>query len=154
MGHTNDRHSHHRGRQNDYQDFDLDYGFVFRSPEEVFREFFGANSPLNDIFGIPQPQYNNRRANGTSNGHHHHHHQYHRHSHPQNTIMTSFNPFMGIDDFFRPSDLSMSTVNNGGFSSFSSYNTAFSNVASSGGAVKRTSTSTTFVNGKKLTTKR
>lgn len=72
----------------------------------------------------------------------------HRHSHPQNnTLLTSFSPFMGMglmDDFFSP------TPSNG-FSSISSM--SFSN-GSSNGALKRTSTSTTFVNGKKLMTRK
>lgn len=46
MGH-NDRH--HRSHRNQYDDFD--FGFVFRSPDEVFREFFGVNSPFADLFG-------------------------------------------------------------------------------------------------------
>lgn len=44
-----------------------------------------------------------------------------------------------------------------GFTSFSSINSTFSNGAGSGAGganVKRTSTSTRFVNGKKITTKR
>lgn len=47
MGH-NDRH--HRSRRHEYDD--LDFGFVFRSPDEVFREFFGVNSPFAEIFGL------------------------------------------------------------------------------------------------------
>lgn len=39
----------HRSRRHDYEDFD--FGFVFRSPEEVFRDFFGVNSPFADLFG-------------------------------------------------------------------------------------------------------
>lgn len=39
----------HRPRRHDYDDFD--FGFVFRSPDEVFREFFGVNSPFADLFG-------------------------------------------------------------------------------------------------------
>lgn len=39
----------HRSRRHDYDDFD--FGFVFRSPDEVFREFFGVNSPFADLFG-------------------------------------------------------------------------------------------------------
>lgn len=38
----------HRSRRHDYDDFD--FGFVFRSPDEVFREFFGVNSPFADLF--------------------------------------------------------------------------------------------------------
>lgn len=39
----------HRSRRHDYDDFD--FGFVFRSPDEVFREFFGVNSPFAEFFG-------------------------------------------------------------------------------------------------------
>lgn len=39
----------HRSRRHDYEDFD--FGFVFRSPEEVFRDFFGVNSPFAELFG-------------------------------------------------------------------------------------------------------
>lgn len=46
LGH-NERH--HRSRRHEYEDFD--YDFVFRSPDEVFREFFGVNSPFADLFG-------------------------------------------------------------------------------------------------------
>lgn len=46
LGH-NERH--HRSRRHEYDD--LDFGFVFRSPDEVFREFFGVNSPFSDLFG-------------------------------------------------------------------------------------------------------
>lgn len=74
----------------------------------------------------------------------------HRHSHPQNsTLLTSFmNPFMGVslmDDFFSPAPAT------NGFSSISSM--SFSN-GPSNGAMKRTSTSTTFANGKKLMTRK
>lgn len=74
----------------------------------------------------------------------------HRHSHPQNsTLLTSFmNPFMGVslmDDFFGRAPAS------NGFTSISSM--SFSN-AQGNSNMKRTTTSTTFVNGKKLTTKK
>lgn len=78
----------------------------------------------------------------------------HRHSHPHsqsNSLLTSFmNPFMSVsymDDFFN-------TDPSNGFSSIASYNTSFSNVGSNNGAAKRTSTSTTFVNGKKMMTRK
>lgn len=44
-----DNERHHRSRRHDYEDFDFD--FVFRSPDEVFREFFGVNSPFAELFG-------------------------------------------------------------------------------------------------------
>jgi len=126
----NDRH--HRTRRHDYDD--LDFGFVFRSPDEVFREFFGTNhfdlffGPSSDILS------SNRRGGG------------HRHSHPQNT--TVMNPFMGLmDDFFQ-------NGSGNGFSSFSTFSNGGFGGGGGGGATKRTSTSTTFFNGKKIMTKR
>ncbi|XP_031631797.1 dnaJ homolog subfamily B member 6-A, partial [Contarinia nasturtii] len=123
----------HRSRRHDYDDFD--FGFVFRSPDEVFREFFGVNSPFADLFG-------DDLGYGRRGGH--------RHSHPQNsTLLTSFiNPFMGVslmDDFFGRAPAS------NGFTSISSM--SFSN-APGNSNMKRTSTSTTFVNGKKLMTRK
>lgn len=87
--------------------------------------------------GMPQPRTSHRGG--------------HRHSHPQNnTILSSFmSPFMGVslmDDFFNPD------MSGNGFSSISSIS-SFSNGPANGG-VKRTSTSTTFVNGKKLMTRK
>lgn len=46
----------HRSRRHDYDDFD--FGFVFRSPDEVFREFFGVNSPFADLFGGGKFKFN------------------------------------------------------------------------------------------------
>lgn len=46
--HRSSRHHSH-----DFDDFDIMNGgfpFVFRPPEEVFREFFGGNSPFADLF--------------------------------------------------------------------------------------------------------
>lgn len=72
----------------------------------------------------------------------------HRHSHPQNTMLSFMSPFMGVslmDDFFSQ------TPSSNGFSSISSM--SFSN-APGNSNMKRTSTSTTFVNGKKLMTRK
>lgn len=80
-----------------------------------------------------------------------------RHSHPQNVALSNtslFSPFgftMGgslVDNFFGGG-----LAGNGGFTSFSS--STFSNAGGPvSGNVKRTSTSTRFVNGKKITTKK
>lgn len=144
------RHYHRSSRHaaNDFDEFDLMGGFpfVFRPPEEVFKEFFGVNSPFADLFGEIQTSHS-RRHNG--------HHGGHRHSHPQNTIMSSFmSPMLGysmMDYFFNPE---MNNAN--GFQSFSSFSSVSNGGAhtSNSGAVKRTSTSTTFVGGKKIMTKR
>ncbi|XP_026297956.1 dnaJ homolog subfamily B member 6 isoform X4 [Apis mellifera] len=83
------------GKRRHKEDFDPHFAgtFMFRDPEEVFREFFGGSS-FEDLFS------------GTSGN------------------FTSFNAFTSF----------------GG--------------TSGGGAVKRTSTSTRFINGKKITTKK
>lgn len=70
-----------------------------------------------------------------------------RNSHPASNSIQFMSPFMDLsltDNFL-----------NGGFTSFSSaFNGSQMNGGGGGGAVKRVSTSTTFVNGKKLVTKR
>ena len=46
------RHRHHRDFEG-HDEFDAVFGFphfVFRDPEEVFREFFGGRDPFEDIF--------------------------------------------------------------------------------------------------------
>lgn len=44
--------SHRQYQSSQFDDFDIMGGFpfVFRPPEEVFREFFGVNSPFSEIF--------------------------------------------------------------------------------------------------------
>ncbi|XP_052902823.1 dnaJ homolog subfamily B member 6-A isoform X2 [Anopheles moucheti] len=141
--HQSTRHRRHNGSSG-MDDFEFfGFPFTFRDPEDVFREFFGG-SPFDELFRISQPAHQHaRRANGATNGHHHHHQ---RHSHPQNIISSPFmNPMMSfglMDDFFNNGHMAPR-----GMSSVSQY-------SYSGGPVKRTSTSTTFVNGKKLMTKK
>ncbi|KAH8279401.1 hypothetical protein KR026_008871 [Drosophila bipectinata] len=155
-------HTRHHYNTHDFDDFDIMGGFpfVFRPPEEVFREFFGVNSPFADFFRVSDANgYSNgstsgssssRRHGGTSGGigasRHHHHHQ-HKLANPFGAPMLNYS----MMDFFMPTS---------GFTSFSSMTS--SNGSSgvthiSGGpsaGVKRTSTSTVFVNGKKLMTKK
>jgi DnaJ family protein B protein 6 len=140
---------------NGHDEFDIfsNFGFTFRDPEDVFREFFGG-SPFDDIFrgNLKLRKINVKQfaqldlvflvsAHGRRG----------QRGHPSDVISTPFmSPFMGfglMDSFFdsrgRGSNgfTSISEFNGGGFSP-------------SSGPVKRTSTSTTFVNGKKLMTKR
>lgn len=50
LGH-NERQSSRSRRYHPNDDYDYNgFGFTFRDPEDVFREFFG-NSPFADIFG-------------------------------------------------------------------------------------------------------
>ncbi|XP_037945553.1 dnaJ homolog subfamily B member 6 isoform X3 [Teleopsis dalmanni] len=137
-------HGHHRSSRqahtHDFEDFDVMGGFpfVFRPPEEVFREFFGVNSPFADLFRDTHYTSLNGRRHGSSGSH--------KVNSPFAAPMLNYT----MMDFFMP---------NNGFTSFSTFNTVSngsgrSGAASVNGAVKRTSTSTTFVNGKKLMTKR
>lgn len=138
-----------RGRSRHDDDFDFGFGFfTFRDPEDVFREFFGGN----DVFDLLSDLQPHR---------HRHHGRVNRHSHPQNQLSSHglFSPFSllsggFVDDFF--GSAAGGHGSHGGFSSFSSINSSFSNGAgSAGGAnVRRTSTSTRFVQGKKITTKK
>ncbi|EAA00464.5 AGAP012194-PA [Anopheles gambiae str. PEST] len=145
--HQSTRHRRHNGSSG-MDDFEFfGFPFTFRDPEDVFREFFGG-SPFDELFRSMfslthiHVLRHGRRANGATNGHHHHHQ---RHSHPQNVIsspfMTPLMSFSLMDDFF-------SGAPRGGMSSVSEY------TIGGGGPVKRTSTSTTFINGKKLMTKK
>ncbi|XP_069965248.1 dnaJ homolog subfamily B member 6 isoform X2 [Bactrocera oleae] len=137
--HRSSRHHH----AHDFDDFDIMGGFpfVFRPPEEVFREFFGVNSPFADLFrdahGYPQ---SNRPNNGLSSS---------GRQHVGTKLASPFGAPMlnySMMDFMMPSN---------GFTSFSSFNSVPNGRGgAASGAVRRTSTSTTFVNGKKLMTKR
>lgn len=55
-GSAGNRHRHHRHRHHHFDghdEFDAVFGFpnfVFRDPEEVFREFFGGRDPFEDLF--------------------------------------------------------------------------------------------------------
>lgn len=77
-----------------------------------------------------------------------------RHTHPQHALNSSalFSPFglsIGsdfMDDFFN--------TGSGNFTSFSSINGTFNSGGSGSTTVKRTQTSTRFVNGKKIVTKK
>ncbi|KAH8336919.1 hypothetical protein KR059_008380 [Drosophila kikkawai] len=155
-------HTRHHYNTHDFDDFDIMGGFpfVFRPPEEVFREFFGVNSPFADFFrdangysngGTTSGSSSSRRNGGSSGAsrHHHHHHQ-----HKLASPFAVHSPMLNYSmmDFFMPTS---------GFTSFSSMSSSngrsdVTHVSSSGpsSGVKRTSTSTVFVNGKKLMTKR
>ena len=149
-GHQRQRHHQHY----DQSDFIFGFPFVFRDPEEVFREFFGG-SPFDEMF-FNTGGHSRRHTNGASNGGGSRHHHHHRQSHPQN-VMSPFLSFSLMDDMFAP-QLGMGGMNamNGGFTSLSSFSNGGSHHGGGmgGGSVKRISTSTSFVNGKKVVTKK
>ncbi|XP_008480262.1 dnaJ homolog subfamily B member 6 isoform X1 [Diaphorina citri] len=125
--------SRQRGRYRSQAKYDDDHdddfggfhrGFRFRDPEDVFREFFGSASPFNDIFGISVRPRNNRG---------------------DETQLFHTGPlgFHNLGDIFSHSDA---------FSSFGGFD--FNSSGRGGAAVKTTSTSTRFIDGKKVTTKK
>lgn len=119
---------------------------MFRDPEEVFREFFGG-SPFDEIFnpGHSRRHHQNGHAGGSRS--------HHRSSHPQN-VMSPFLSFSLMDDMFSPHALGgFNAMNGGGFTSLSTFNGGHHG-GGGGGNVKRISTSTSFINGKKVVTKK
>lgn len=181
---------HHRSPSSNYFNGFGPSFFVFKSPEDVFREFFGSD-PFADIFDVHDNMHHstgahhhrghrsNHRSSPTSRRSHSHHPSSHHHRSSNGQVnrhdpfAPGFNPFAGLgfggfgssaafpsifshQDFFN--DSNFAAVNNGQHSSggagHSSSSTSFSFSGQNGGAVKRTSTSTRFVNGVKIETRR
>ncbi|XP_066998161.1 dnaJ homolog subfamily B member 6-B isoform X1 [Anabrus simplex] len=132
-GGTRSRYRH------DVDDYDLNFfPFTFRDPEDVFREFFGA-SPFQDLFPGMGGPHNQRRGN--------------RNSHDNTVSSRFFSPFgnfgfgMDFDDLLGNQNAGL-----GGFMSFSTISS--SGGGPSSGTVRSTSTSTRFIDGKRITTKK
>ncbi|XP_016126497.1 dnaJ homolog subfamily B member 6-like isoform X1 [Sinocyclocheilus grahami] len=132
-------------------------GFTFRNPEDVFREFFGGQDPFADFFGgdpFNDDFFGGRRP------HHHHHHQHHRGMSRSRTGGSFYGGFGGFPPFgagFSSFDAGFSPfghMGGGGLTSFSS--TSFGGGGGGGGmgSFRSVSTSTKFINGRKITTKR
>jgi len=136
---------------------DFDYGgfpgfsFSFRDPDEVFREFFGGRDPFADFFGGGFPSFGG--FGGFQDpfvdpfshfGGHGHRNNYHNEqiSHPSRNRSFGFGTIFDNDPFF-----------NGGMQAFSS--SSYGGPPQMGGGnFKSTSTSTKYVNGKKVVTKK
>uniref|UniRef100_A0A9J7X9P4 DnaJ heat shock protein family (Hsp40) member B6a n=2 Tax=Cyprinus carpio TaxID=7962 RepID=A0A9J7X9P4_CYPCA len=131
-------------------------GFTFRNPEDVFREFFGGQDPFADFFG--GDPFNDDFFGGGRQHHHHHHHQ--RGMSRSRTGGSFFGGFGGFPPFgagFSSFDAGFSPfghMGGGGLTSFSS--TSFGGGGGGGGmgSFRSVSTSTKFINGRKITTKR
>ncbi|XP_076039124.1 dnaJ heat shock protein family (Hsp40) member B6 mrj [Oratosquilla oratoria] len=137
-----------RTRSHHHYDTDFDFTFHFRDPEEVFREFFSGD-PIADLFsfdpfdpfgyhGRRQRGRPGRRGSGISPA---------SHNSLANNFFPPFAP-MFTSSMFQPfSDL------DGFDNNFTSFSTSFS-TGGMGPVSKRTSTSTKYVNGRKVTTKK
>lgn len=134
------RHYHGRGASSDFDHgFNQFFQFSFRNPEDVFREFFGGD-PFQDFFGNNQV---GRSQNGNSGG------------------LRTRDPFQAAGFGFGSFPFLFSNDLNQDFSPFSnSFSATVSTTGIGGGGggsapgFKKTSTSTRFVNGKKIETKK
>ncbi|XP_029979021.1 dnaJ homolog subfamily B member 6b isoform X2 [Sphaeramia orbicularis] len=120
-------------------------GFTFRNPEDVFREFFGGRDPFADFFGDDGDDFFggiHSRQRGAS----------------RSRMGGSFFGFGGFPQFapgfsaFDSGFGSFGEMGGGGFTSFST--SSFGGGGGGMGNFKSVSTSTKFVNGRKITTKR
>ncbi|XP_070709033.1 dnaJ homolog subfamily B member 6b [Pempheris klunzingeri] len=121
-------------------------GFTFRNPEDVFREFFGGRDPFADFFADdPFDDFfggNRSRQRGASR------------SRMGGSLFgfgsfPAFGPGLtGFDSGFN----SFGDMGGGGFTSFSS--SSFGGGGGGMGNFRSVSTSTKFINGRKITTKR
>ncbi|XP_064118427.1 dnaJ homolog subfamily B member 6-like isoform X1 [Macrobrachium nipponense] len=146
------RSARHHYRYDD--DFDYSFPtFTFRDPEEVFREFFEGDpfaelfsfDPFNTLDHNRRQRRQGRHRGGTS---HDNACDLHHASALSSNFFTPFGPIFG-SSMFSPF-AGLEGFNDGGFTSFSSQ--SFTTMGGPG--MKRTSTSTKFINGKKITTKK
>uniref|UniRef100_A0A3P8UDL5 DnaJ heat shock protein family (Hsp40) member B6b n=1 Tax=Cynoglossus semilaevis TaxID=244447 RepID=A0A3P8UDL5_CYNSE len=124
-------------------------GFTFRNPEDVFREFFGGRDPFADLFA--DDPFNDFHFGGSRS----------RQRGPsRNRMGGSVFGFGGFPSFgagFSGFDSGFGSFGDmsgggGGFTSFSS--SSFGSGGGASGNFRSVSTSTKFVNGRKITTKR
>ncbi|XP_073691998.1 dnaJ homolog subfamily B member 6b isoform X2 [Garra rufa] len=133
--------------------YNQDYmgGFTFRNPDDVFREFFGgrdpfadfadffADDPFEDFFG------GGRRHRGVSR------------SRTTGSFFPGFSPFGSPFSSFDTGFPAFGPMVGGGFTSFSSSSFGGGGGGGGGGGMgnfRSVSTSTKFINGKRITTKR
>ncbi|XP_053464820.1 dnaJ homolog subfamily B member 6 isoform X1 [Nycticebus coucang] len=129
----------------------FDYGFTFRKPEDVFREFFGGRDPFRfDFFEDPFEDFigNQRGLRGSR-------------TRGTGSFFSGFSGFPPFGSGFSSFNTGFSVGFPAGFSSFGSLDhgglTSFSSTSFGGsgmGNFKSVSTSTKIVNGRKITTKR
>uniref|UniRef100_A0A8C6H2G6 J domain-containing protein n=1 Tax=Mus spicilegus TaxID=10103 RepID=A0A8C6H2G6_MUSSI len=123
-------------------DSPFEFGFTFRNPDDVFREFFGGRDPFSfDFFDPFDDFFGNRRGPRGSR------------SRGAGSFFSTFSGFPSFGSGFPAFDTGFTpfgSLGHGGLTSFSS--TSFG--GSGMGNFKSISTSTKIVNGKKITTKR
>lgn len=172
------RHRHHRDFEG-HDEFDAVFGFphfVFRDPEEVFREFFGGRDPFEDIFDTFGLLGGRQRSARSRHIHSPYHHRGHGGHNPTTALASPFRspfqdfgmspfgllggaPLMGFgahhqnmfQDMFDP----MGGMGGNGFTSVQTFSGTMGQPGGGFGmGMHSSSTSTRFVNGKKVTTKK
>ncbi|NWH32276.1 DNJB6 protein, partial [Chloropsis hardwickii] len=128
-----------------FHDNPFDFGFTFRNPEDVFREFFGGRDPFSfdffedpfeDFFGVFfGPRGSRSRGGGGS-------------------FFFFFGGFPAFGSGFSPFDTGFSSFGSLGHGGITSSFSSTSFGGSGMGNFKSVSTSTKIVNGRKITTKR
>ncbi|NXC18355.1 DNJB6 protein, partial [Corythaeola cristata] len=131
------------GLGGNHHDNPFEFGFTFRNPEDVFREFFGGRDPFSfDFFEDPfEDFFGGRRGPRGSR------------SRGGGSFFSAFGGFPAFGSGFSSFDTgftSFGSLGHGGLTSFSS--TSFGGGGM--GNFKSVSTSTKIVNGRKITTKR
>ncbi|XP_055737195.1 dnaJ homolog subfamily B member 6-like [Salvelinus fontinalis] len=121
-------------------------GFTFRNPEDVFREFFGGRDPFADFFADDDFFGGGQRQQGVSRS---------RTGGPFFHDFGGFPPFGAGLPVFDSGFTSLGHMGGGGFATFSSSSFGGSGGGGGGmGNIRSVSTSTKFINGKRITTKR
>uniref|UniRef100_A0A2K6SJJ9 J domain-containing protein n=1 Tax=Saimiri boliviensis boliviensis TaxID=39432 RepID=A0A2K6SJJ9_SAIBB len=124
-------------------DSPFEFGFTFRNPQDVFRDFFGGRDPFSfDFFEDPfEDFFGNRRGPRGSRS---------RGTGPFFSAFSGFPSFGSAFPSFDTGFTSFGSLGHGGLTSFSSASFGGSGM----GNFKSISTSTKIVNGRKITTKR
>uniref|UniRef100_A0A8C6WYP7 DnaJ heat shock protein family (Hsp40) member B6b n=1 Tax=Neogobius melanostomus TaxID=47308 RepID=A0A8C6WYP7_9GOBI len=132
-----------------YDHFGGGGGFTFRNPDDVFREFFGGRDPFADLFGDDDDffgGFHGRHRGGSRN--------------QMGGSVFGFGGFPAFGHGFSGFDSGFGSFGEmgGGFTSFSSSSFGGGGRGGGGGGgmgnFKSVSTSTKFINGRKITTKR
>lgn len=181
--HRRYRHRHHHNFEG-HDEFDAVFGFpnfVFRDPEDVFREFFGGRDPFEDLLDPFGLLGGGRQRSARTR--HHHHSPYHHPQHLTSTQLAFRQPGFGMSPFDLLGGLAGFGAHNhslmmggglfddfdnaqvgpfGGnaFTSVQTFSSSMGGVplvphgAPGGMNMRSSSTSTRYVNGKKITTKK
>uniref|UniRef100_A0A8C1G5Z6 DnaJ heat shock protein family (Hsp40) member B6b n=1 Tax=Cyprinus carpio TaxID=7962 RepID=A0A8C1G5Z6_CYPCA len=118
-------------------------GFTFRNPDDVFREFFGGRDPFADFFA--EDPFEDFFGGGR-------HHRGVSRSRTTGSFFPGFSPFGSPFSGFDTGFTSFGPMGGGGLTSFSS--SSFGGGGGGMGNFRSVSTSTKFINGKRITTKR